>query len=176
MLIFRLKILRWLQDEAPNSFRPHSLRPSVLRPSALRNNEQGFSLLELLVVLTIMALMLSMVSIRMVDNIEGSRFIRTAEAAVADVLIIRVEAMTNAKPRSLITNSAPVDKYKDRQQTQLRRLDVPEGWQVEGDAIEISASGVCSGGILALTNPKGRKIVFRLEAPRCKPERLNING
>lgn len=137
-------------------------------------HEQGFSLLELMVVLAIMGIMLSLVGARLNENIEGSRFIRTSEAAMADVLMVRADAIMNAQPRSLIPHSTRAKKLEGRRAENMRRFDVPEGWRVEGEIIEISPSGVCSGGVLAVTNPQGRRVVFRLRAPRCTPERLSL--
>lgn len=152
------------------------LRPnSAQAPAAnARTGEHGFSILELLIVLAIMALMLSVVGGRMIDNIEGAHFVRTAEAAVADVLIIRADAVMSAQPRTLVTDGASPADIENRLQSTLRRYDVPADWNVGGDLIEISAGGVCSGGVISLTNPQGRRIVFRLEAPRCQPERLSL--
>lgn len=140
------------------------------------SHEQGFSLLELMVVLAIMGIMLSLVGVRLNENIESSRFMRTSEAAMADVLMVRAEAIMSAQPRSLIPHSAQSETLKDRRAETLRRFDVPRGWRVEGEIIEISPSGVCSGGILAVTNPQGRRMVYRLRAPRCTPERLSLGA
>lgn len=122
--------------------------------------------------LAIMGLVLSLVGARMIGNIESQRFIRTAEAAVADVLIIRADAILNAEPRTLITQSRNTGVDERREFT--RRFDIPQDWRVEGDNINISASGVCSGGLIAFTNSQGRRIVYRLDPPRCTAQRLSL--
>jgi prepilin-type N-terminal cleavage/methylation domain-containing protein len=149
-------------------------KPARLPVTAAREGEHGFSLLELMVVLAIMGIMLSLVGLRLNENIEGSRFMRTSEAAMADILIFRADAVMSAQPRSLIPHSAQAEAIKARRRENLRRFDLPTGWRVEGDIIEISPSGVCSGGTLAVTNPQGRRVVYRLRAPRCTPERLSL--
>ncbi len=139
-----------------------------------RAREAGFSLLEVMVVLAIMGLMLSVVGARMIGAIESNRFIRTAEAAMADVLLVRSDAMLNSSARSLVTESVTESELDKRGLQTLRRFDVPEGWLVEGDIIEISASGVCSGGYVSIKNPEGRLAVFRLNPPKCNAERVSL--
>ena len=138
-------------------------------------DEAGFSLLEIIVVLAIMALMLSLVGARMVNTIDSNSFIRTSEAAVADVLIVRSDAMLSGEPRSFVTHSVNEDEMQARGLQSLRRFDVPEGWTVEGDVIDISPSGVCTGGYISIKNAQGRKVVFRLSPPKCEPVRVSLD-
>lgn len=147
---------------------------SPLKTSHTPSREAGFSLLEIIVVLAIMGIMLSVVGARMVGAVESNRFIRTAEASIADVLLIRSDAMLSGAARSLVTESVTEDEVDARELQSLRRFDVPEGWIVEGDVIDISASGVCSGGYISMKNPEGRLAVFRLIAPKCEPERVSL--
>ena len=139
-------------------------------------DEAGFSLLEIIVVLAIMALMLSLVGTRMVSSIESNSFIRTSEAAVADILIVRSDAMLSAQPRSFVTHSVSQAEMDTRDLQSLRRFDVPEGWTVEGDIIDISPSGVCTGGYISMRNAQGRKVVFRLSPPKCEPVRVSLDS
>ncbi len=147
---------------------------SPLKPHP--DDEAGFSLLELVVVLAIMAIMMSLVGTRMINTIEGARFIRTAEAAVADVLIVRADAMMNAEARVIVTHSVKDSDINALKFDDIRRFDVPKNWTVEGEMIDIAASGVCSGGYISMTAPSGRKAVFRLDPPKCEPHRVSISA
>ena len=136
--------------------------------------DAGFSLLEVIVVMAIMAIMMSLVGTRIVNTIESNRFIRTAEAAIADVLIVRADAMLNGEARRMITLSADPDLLEENGAANIRRFDVPANWRVEGDIIEISPSGVCNGGFISMSAPDGRKIVFSLSPPKCEPARVSL--
>lgn len=134
-------------------------------------NDAGFSLLELLVVLAIMSIVLSLAGVRMLNSLDGARFNRTADAAVADLLILRADAMLGGHALVLLTDTARVDNDiipPDKQ----RRLALPQGWRVEGDAITVSATGVCGGGRLRLVGPTGRRIDYVLTPPKCTATRL----
>lgn len=149
---------------------PIFLPKKQTQPSA----EAGFSLLEIMVVLAIMGLMLSLVGARMVNSVESNSFIRTSEAAIADVLLVRSDAMLSGESRSFVTHSAAERDIKARDLQSLRRFDVPENWTVEGDIIDISPSGVCSGGYISISNSQGRKAMFKLTPPKCEPVRVSL--
>ena len=149
---------------------------SPLSKASITQSEAGFSLLEIMVVLAIMGLMLSLVGARMVNTIESNNFIRTSNAAIADVLLVRSDAMLSGQMRSFVTHSASEDEMEARGLQTLRRFDVPDNWTVEGEAIDISPSGVCSGGYISMTNPQGRKAVFKLVPPKCEPLRVSTQG
>jgi len=135
------------------------------------NSTSGFSLLELLVVLAIMSIVLSLAGARMFSSLESTRFFRTADAAVADVIRLRAEAMLGNESLTLITDSTPAESAADAPRKH-RRLNVPAGWRVSGAPVTISAAGVCGGGQLRLQSPQGRQIDYRLSPPKCTPERL----
>jgi len=61
------------------------------KPEALKDS--GFSLLELLIVLAIMSVMLSIAGTRVISSIESARFARTVDAAIANIRLIRADAM-----------------------------------------------------------------------------------
>lgn len=148
---------------------PHKNNPLLSR-------ESGFSLLEIIVVLAIMALMLSLVGTRMINTIESNSFIRTSEAALADMLIVRSDAMLSGEPRAFVTNSVMKAEIDTRDAQSLRRFDVPQDWTVEGSIIDISPSGVCSGGYISIRNPQGRKAVYRLNPPKCGAVRVSTQS
>ena len=156
------------------------LAATAIMPTSLHKKapnlsvEAGFSLLEIIVVLAIMALMLSLVGARMVSAIESNSFIRTSEAAIADILLVRSDAVLSGETRSFVTHSTAAAEMEARDLQSLRRFDVPEDWTVEGDIIDISASGVCSGGYISIQNSQGRKVVFQLSPPKCEPVRVSL--
>lgn len=139
------------------------------------NSELGFSLLEIIVVLAIMGLMLSLVGARMINTIESNSFIRTADAAIADILLVRSDAMLNGESRAFVTHSVLNTELDSRNLQSLRRFDVPEDWIVEGQTIDISPSGVCSGGYISIRNSQGRLVVYRLNPPKCNPIRVRAH-
>lgn len=134
--------------------------------------EAGFSLLEVLVVLAIMGLMLSIVSVRMVSSIESRQFTQTAEAALADIRLLRADAMLRRSDMIVVIDGVTQTESQKAELSTLRRLDVPEDWHVDGPSIRLSASGSCSGGRITFYGPEGRKAVYDLSRPTCKFSRV----
>lgn len=132
----------------------------------LHDKTAGFSLLEVLVVLAIMGLILSVVSIRLTRTVESAYFSRTADAAIASLLVLRADAVLKKENRTLITDTSR--KKDDLEKENIRRLDLPEGWKVSGEAINISRTGTCFGGDIILSDNKGRQAVYKLIPPKCK--------
>ena len=134
-------------------------------------DQLGFSLLEILVVLAIMSIMMVLVGTRMTSAIEATRFFRTVENAVADVQTIRVQSMLTQYEHILVTEDQSQPSYKEWQDVRLISYDVPSDWKVEGDIIKISKRGFCSGGTISFTNPEGRKASYVVLEPSCAAER-----
>lgn len=120
-----------------------------------------------------MGIMLSLVSARFMGTIESTRFARTAEAGMADILLIRSDAMLMRQARTLVTSDSARAEAIERPAETLRQLSLPTGWQVRGRSIDISSTGFCSGGRLLLIDPKGRRAEYLLSPPRCEPKRLS---
>ena len=85
-----------------------------------------------------------------------------------------VDAVMNGEARAFVTHSATKSEMEARDLQSLRRFDVPENWTVEGDIIDISPSGVCSGGYISIQNPQGRMAVFQLTPPKCQAVRVSV--
>jgi len=136
------------------------------------HHESGFSLLEILVVLAIMSIMLVFVGTRMTTVIDATRFIRTAESAVADLQTLRVQSMLTQYEHIVVTQDHTIPPLKAWQDVRIISYDVPIDWKVGGDVIIISKHGLCGGGVVSFTSPEGRKVSFNLSAPSCSAERL----
>ena len=132
------------------------------------HKQEGFSLIEILVVLAIMGVMLSLVSVNLVRTISSVRFVKTSEAAIADIKLMRAEAMLNRESRIMLTQDTQINTVAKMNQTQLRSYNVPEGWIVKGAPIKILKSGACLGGTISFTSPEGRFAEFTLVAPKCR--------
>ena len=137
-------------------------------PRGVLDREAGFSLMEILVVLAIMGLMLSVVSVRLVRTIESAYFSKTADAAMADLLLLRADAVLTGQSRILITDTSRLQELNDFQKKTTRRFNLPEGWSANGEQIFISRTGACFGGNIAIADNEGRRAVYTLTPPRCK--------
>ena len=133
----------------------------------------GFSLLEMLIVLTIMGLMLSLVGTRFITTIESTRFSRTADAGISSIKLLRAEAMLGNFPLHVVSAGKQSELAKVPNH-QIRRLNLPEGWSVNGDNIFISKTGVCGGGKVILQGPTKRRAAYRLDPPLCAPRRTDL--
>ena len=150
---------------------PNPSNPFKAGSGSSHASDAGFSLLELLVVLAILGIVLSLAGVRMLNSLDSARFVRTADAAAAQMLTLRAEAMLGNEGLVLFTdtNAAALSTVLERKR---RRLDVPQGWRVEGAPVMISAAGVCGGGQLRLLSPTGRHIDYALSPPKCAPQRI----
>ena len=126
----------------------------------------GFSLLEMLIVLTIMALMLALIGARSLTAIESTRFSTTSKAGIGSINLLRMEAMLRNRPITIVNTSQRIDYWH------YRHLALPEGWQVSGDQIHISKTGICQGGSITLQGPTNRRATYKLKPPSCKPTRI----
>ena len=132
------------------------------------NSEFGFSLLEILVVLAIMAIMLSLISVNFARTIEAVSFSRNSDAAVANIKIIRAEALLDQQSRYIITDDTQTIELKDLDAHQVHRFDVPEAWEIRGNTIKILSSGICLGGQVVFLTPEGRRREYVLAGPKCE--------
>jgi len=135
--------------------------------------QEGFSLLEMLVVLAITGVVLSIVSIRLVSSIESTRFVKTAEMAVADIKLIRLQAIFNKKSVKIIGANVS-EAEKTSANITIHHLNLPNDWTVAGDDILISTTGFCSGGYITIKDQTGRRIKFNLMPPTCDAERMAL--
>lgn len=138
-------------------------------------SDSGFSLLELLVVLAIMSVMLSLAGATMIKNIESTRFARTADAVMAEVLTIRADAVLTGAPRVIVSQNRGTPQNTDINPAHIRRLSLPNGWQILGDPVQISERGICGGGRLRVIAPSGRRAEYALSAPKCAATRIPLN-
>ncbi len=126
--------------------------------------EAGFSLLEILVTLTLMSLLVSIVGVQLFNSVNAARFSRTSHAAIADIKSLRAKAIIDRQ--DILITQQEIGLQANRN-IQYYRFDVPDNWEVEGEPIQISKSGLCSGGYITFKNPEGRQVSYTLSAPLC---------
>ena len=140
-------------------------RPKTRPKTSLAVN-LGFSLLEMLIVLTIMALMLSLMGARSITAIESTRFAATANSGIGSIKLLRAEAMLNERAIKIVNTDTHIDQWY------YRHLNLPEGWQVFGNPIHISKTGICQGGRITLQSPGNRRATYELKPRSCEPTRI----
>lgn len=142
-------------------------RPKTKGSSDL--NDDGFSLLEILIVLAIMGLMMTLVAPRLVSSIEAVRFARTADLGAQQISQLRAQAILRKQP---IIFAPSGGAEPDVNALSVTALDLPEGWSVSGDVMRISATGLCTQGQFRLSNPNGQFANYQFTPPSCRPSRL----
>lgn len=147
-------------------FRLKPIKPNMI------TQDEGFSLLEILVVLAIMGLLLSVVSVRMFAMIDSTRFIRETELALSALKAHRAEALLRKHPVLIVTDTPDTDAVKNINSDYIRTFTIEETWSVEGPPVKITSGGVCTGGPLTFKDNNGREISYSLALPNCQPERI----
>lgn len=135
-------------------------------------NERGFTLLEVLVVLAIFGIILSLAGARMMGSIESARFARLSDAIMAEVLVVRAEAMLSNEPRVIATQTMSRADIESVPTAYLKRFTLPEGWSVTGAPVHITQSGICQGANLRIMSDKQRIADYLLKPPYCEATRL----
>ena len=115
--------------------------------------QQGYTLLELLVVLTLVALVAGVVAPAAMNALDGARErgARVDMQALLEALPVRAFR----EERSLALDGAAL----------ARLAGTPDGWRVQLDGdLKYAASGVAEGGSVRLLAPGGAVAAWRVEA------------
>ena len=121
---------------------------------------QGFTLLEMIVVLAILGLATALVAPSMIRGIDSWRRQAAMDVLLDDVRALPGDARASGKPlaisdATLASASPPLRIDGDW------TLKVPAAWSV-------GANGVCQGGDITVANAHGERTV-RVAAPFCDP-------
>lgn len=124
-----------------------------------RGGQQGFTLIEILVVLVIAGLLAALAAPAMQRTVGGVERGSQRAALAGEITALAYRAWVEGKPYTLGGDAEAPTAY---------RLSVPAGWQVEfPKPITYAFNGICSGGGLVLHGPDGWREDLRLEGPRC---------
>jgi prepilin-type N-terminal cleavage/methylation domain-containing protein len=142
------------------------MRISATYPTP-RARSDGFTLLEIMVVLVLLTLITSLVAPRL-----GTLYQALVLREQRDDLILQVQGL-------------PYRAFRTGREFHLGSadaagvppLDVPEGWVMDSDEpVVVKASGVCTGGTLELTHEDGERWAYRVEPPFCRMSLLEDDG
>ena len=128
---------------------------------------QGFTLLELLVVMAVVGLLAGLIAPNLEKLLGSVDRATRRDGLAADIAGLSYRAYTLGEAFEL----------KDDGLSRLMKdgnpiLVVPAGWRVlVQPPIRFGFNGVCSGGVVTLVAPDGFREPLRLRAPDCQIER-----
>lgn len=126
--------------------------------------QSGFTLLEILVVMLLMGLMAGMALPQLERTVRGVEVRSQRDAAVADLSRLSYRLYVLGRRFELTEKSASQLLDDGEPAVHLAR-----GWTLAAEQpIQFSAMGVCSGGTVQLKSPFGESIQLDLAAPACK--------
>lgn len=128
----------------------------------------GFTLIEILVVMLVMALLAGLVAPNVYRSIHSYELHTQRQAILAQLGEMSYRAYLAGQPIALETSS-PESVSRGENQFQP---ELPPDWIIETKTpIHFSFTGVClSGGEIALIDPDGTRQIYTLAPPRCRPE------
>ena len=129
--------------------------------NAVRRTE-GYTLIEIIMVVTLIGLMAGIAVPRMVTLYESSRWASERDDVLRVIAGLGYTAFREARSFELTHYPGPPD-------AEGLPLELPEGWRIDAEEpIRYSAEGVCFGGMLHLSKGK-RTMPVQLTPPLCVP-------
>lgn len=129
-----------------------------------RTNSRGFTLLEILMVMAIIGLLAGVALPQMQKVAESVEISNQRTDLLTSIESLGYRAYVSAGPVLMMSSGAGVAGGSGISSA----LKIPAGWRVEvSTPIRYAINGVCSGGRLTLTDPRGTREVFMLRPPRC---------
>ncbi len=134
----------------------------------LRN---GFSLLELLVVLALVSLVAALALPNLVGLYDSATRATERDSILDQFAGIGREAMLKGHGYAVYSTADPQPSDVPNAGVHAYPLLVPEGWQVELDRpLRVRPNGVCLGATVTLSHPDSAPVEVALEPPYCRVE------
>lgn len=135
----------------------------------LNSHDDGFSLLEMLIVLAIMSLVISLAGLRTFNSVEAIRFDQAIKQIESDLKLQRAIAVVENRTYFFsngINNGINVDTVNPNQtRFALTKLDTIS---ISGDPIIIYSTGICSASELNVRSEEGRSSKVFIATETCQ--------
>lgn len=126
---------------------------------------EGFTLLEILLVLALFALLTGMVVPRFMRMAQGVE--REAQRSDLHSAIEGLGYRAYTSGSAIVLTNLPEEGAR-RPGAPGPPIELPAGWRIAVERpIRFNANGVCGGGVIAIVDPDGRKDEYSLRAPLC---------
>lgn len=156
-----ISILRQSSGQASRQEPP----PRPVRMAFSVHPVNGFTLIEILVVLVIMGLLAGMTLPRLYDASRRYEIAAQRDAILLEITNLNYRAYTAGQAIELLARN-------DQGNTAAYPFALPQHWRLEiPQAIRYSFNGICSGGRITLIDPDNQREDFQLAPPLCRVNR-----
>ena len=140
-------------------------RPTHRVLGVYRHPVNGFTLIEILVVLVIMGLLAGMTLPRLYDASRRYEIAAQREAILLEIANLNYRAYTAGQVIELLAQH-------DQGHTAAYPFALPQHWRLEiPQTIRYSFNGICSGGRITLIDPDNQREDLQLAPPLCRVNR-----